>query len=95
MVQFTSKGDRWHKARLVAKYRGLQYVDLTNHNIIGALSHYCPILYKVQDKRQWKKGLGNETVYEWFDPKIDLLRQADDLLVLCKRDSDFYDNIIE
>lgn len=55
-------------------------------NKIGKHSNNCPILYKVGDKQQKKKGLGNEyyllAVNERLDPEIDLLQQVDDLLVL-------------
>ena len=58
MVQFSYKGGQQHQTRFVVKYGGLQYADVDKDNIIGTLSHDCPLVYKMPDNRQRTKGLG-------------------------------------
>lgn len=99
MVQFIYKGDQQHRSRCTARYGGLQYADIDEDNIIGELSHDCPVLYKMPDKRQRQKGLGYMykllAVYEGFDSMLDYANQAEELSVMCERDVDFHGRIVE
>jgi hypothetical protein len=106
-VQFSSKGDDIHAARVSAKYGGLKYVDADKENQIGTFRlNDCAVLTKCRkngpQKTQTKKsgsGLGYFYsilgVYEGFKEGLGYENQVESLYDFWERDWTFYEMIID
>lgn len=92
-VQFGSKGDDIHAARVLDKHDGLKFMDANRDDQVGTLMELdCAILTKCKKGRNKDPGTRtNEKgprqthfysilgVYEWYDPELRLECQVEPL----------------
>jgi hypothetical protein len=99
-VQFDSKGDDIHAARLSAKYGGLKYIDTEephNHGVIPSIG--CVVLSKCSKESVEKKIVGKGWYYgilgcyDGFVDDVAHCEQSPELYDIWQRDWTFYEMI--
>ena len=101
-VQFDSKGDDIHAAKLSAKYGGLKYIDTEDPSKIGTFQdHFCVQLTKcrknvTREQRMQGKGWFYTLVgvYEGFDKELSLESQ-EEFVDTWEREWDTYEMIVD